>query len=73
MEGGVIQNITTTNPELEVLLVDYNKKEIEKPIVSIVNTDTVTDLGELFNGELDKDELEVFNELVDEGFLSYQS
>lgn len=70
LEGGVIQNITTTKPEIEISILDYDGDDDGKPFVAIFKTDMVEDMRELFNHELDKDELSAVNQLIKLGFLA---
>ena len=70
MEGGVIQNIATTKPEIEISIVDYNGADDRRPFVAIFKTDTVEDMRELFKHELDKDELSAVHQLIKLGFLA---
>ncbi len=70
MEGGVIQNITSTKPEVEISILDYNGTDDRKPFVTLFKTDIVEDMRELFKRELDKDELSAVNQLIELGFLA---
>ena len=69
LEGGVIQNITTTKPEIEISILDYTGADDRRPFVAIFKTDLVEDMRELFKRELDKDELSAVNQLIELGFL----
>lgn len=70
MEGGVIQNITTTKPETEISILDYDGTDDRRPFVAIFKTDIVEEMRELFKHELDKDELSAVNQLIELGFLA---
>gem|GEM_PF-4081932 len=70
LEGGVIQNITTTKPEIEISILDYTGSDDGKPFVTLFKTDIVEDMRELFKHKLDKDELSAVNQLIELGFLA---
>jgi hypothetical protein len=69
LEGGVIQNITATKPEIEISILDYDGADDRRPFVAIFKTDIVEDMKELFNRDLDQDELSAVNQLIELGFL----
>ena len=49
LEGGVIQNITTTKPEIEISILDYTGDDDRRPFVAIFQTDIVEDMREFLN------------------------